>query len=154
MLLSLFIQDGTVKYNAWINIVVHSPQFVYTDEELWFIGAYYICNSYRVHNVRITLNYYEVVDQNAPEYEVVKSLLETVSLSNPDEATISLVTRSEDWNVNFIRHKKKEAFRVDDKHLVSVTNIRECQFGKESLEYVSITPERYNEEHIEVEVKK
>ena len=112
-----------------------------------------LCNSYRVHDVRITLNYYEVVDQNAPEYEVVKSLLETVSLSNPDEATISLVTRSESWNVNFIRHKKKEAFHVDDKHLVSVTNIRECQFGKESSEYVSITPDRYNEEHIEVEVK-
>ena len=104
--------------------------------------------------MRITLNYYEMVDQNAPEYEVVKHLLETVSLSNPDDATISLVTRSENWNVNFIRHKKKEAFHVDDKHLVSVTNIRECQFEKESSEkYVSITPDRYNKEHIEVEVK-
>ena len=113
-----------------------------------------LCNLYRVHDVRIALDYYEVVDQKAPEYEVVKSLLETVSLSNPDKATITLVTRSEDWNVNFIRHKKKEAFRVDDKHLVSVTNIRECQFEKESLdECVSITPDRYYDEHIEVEVK-
>ena len=108
----------------------------------------------RLHDVRIALNYYEVVDEDAPEYEMMKSLLETISLSNPDEATISLVTRSEDWNVNFIRHKKKEAFFLDDKHLVSVTNIRECQFEKElSDEYVSITSDRYCDEHIEVEVK-
>ena len=137
--------------NAWVDIVVPSPQFVYTVGVVFYRCI--LCNPYRVHDVRITLNYYEVVDQNAPEYEVVKRLLKTVSLPNPDEATISLVTRSENWNVNFIRHKKKEAFHVDEKYLVSVTHIRECQFEKEpSNEYVSITPDRYNDEHIEVEV--
>lgn len=94
-----------------------------------------------------------MVDENAPEYEVVKRLVESISLTNPDEATISILIRSEDWNVNFIRHKKKEAFRVDDRHLVTVTNVRECQLEKESSDERSITPGFYREKHIEVEVK-
>ena len=109
---------------------------------------------YRKHDVRMTLNYYEVMDQASPEYKVVQQLLGTVSLSDPDKDTITLETRTEGWNVNFIRHKKREAYRVDDKHMVTVTAIRECQFKKEPFDtYVPVTPDRYHGKHTEVEVR-
>ena len=108
----------------------------------------------RNHDMRMTLNCYEVMNQHSPEYELVKRLAETVSLSDPEEATITLVTNTDEWSVNFIRHKKRGAYRIDDKFIVTVTDIRECQFKRQPLNtLVSVTPEFYCESHTETEVR-
>ena len=90
----------------------------------------------------------------SPEYEVVEKLVRTVSLSDPEKRTISLETRTDDWKVNFIRHKTREAYRIDDKYVVTVAAIRESQFNKQlSNTYVSVTPDLYHKTHTEIEVK-
>ena len=102
----------------------------------------------------MTLNYYEVMTVGSPEYEVVEKLVRTVSLSDPEKRTISLETRTDDWNVNFIRHKTREAYRIDNKYIVTVTCVRECQFNEQpSNTYVSVAPDLYHETHTEIEVK-
>ena len=102
----------------------------------------------------MTLNYYEVMTAGSPKYEVVEKLVRTVSLSDPEKRTISLETGTDDWNVNFIRHKMREAYRIDDKYIVTVTCVRECQFNEQlSNTYVSVTPNLYHETRAEVEVK-
>ena len=98
----------------------------------------------------MSLNYYEVVNMGSPEYEVVERLVRTVSLSDPEKRTITLETRTDDWNVNFIRHKMRETYRIDDKYMVTVTAIRECQFNEELFN--TITPDRYRKTHTEIEV--
>ena len=102
----------------------------------------------------MTLNYYEVMTAGSPEYEVVEKLVRTVSLSDPEKRTITLETSTDDWNVNFIRHKMREAYRIDDKYIVTVTCVRECLFNEQlSNTYVSVTPDLYHETRTEVEVK-
>ena len=109
--------------------------------------------TFRNHDMRMTLNYYEVVNRGSPEYEVVERLVRTVSLSDP-EKTIILETRTHDWNVNFIRHKTRETYRIDDKYMVTVTALRECQFSDEPFNtLVPVTPDRYRKTHTEIEVK-
>ena len=101
----------------------------------------------------MTLNYCEVMTVGSPEYEVVERLVRTVSLSDPEKRTITLETRTDDWNVNFIRHKTREAYRIEDKYIATVTAIRECQFNEQpSNTYVSVTPDLYYT-HTEIEVK-
>ena len=99
----------------------------------------------------MTLNYYEVINMGSPEYEVVERLVRTVSLSDPEKRTITLETRTDDWNVNFIRHKTRETYHIDDKYMVSVTAIRECRISDEPFN--TITPDRYHVTHTEIEVK-
>ena len=102
----------------------------------------------------MTLNYYEVMTAGSPEYEMVEKLVRTVSLSDPEKRTITLETRTDDWNVNFIRHKTRKAYRIDDKYIVTVTAIRESQFNEQpSNTYVSVTPDLYHKTHTEIEVK-
>ena len=102
----------------------------------------------------MTLNYYEVMTVGSPEYEVVEKLVRTVSLSDPEKRTISLETRTDDWNVNFIRHKMREEYRINDKYMVTVTTIREYQFNEEPFNtLVPVTPDRYYKTHTEIEVK-
>ena len=111
-------------------------------------------HTFRNHDIRMTLNYYEVMNAGSPEYEVVEKLVRTVSLSDPEMRTITLETRTDDWNVNFIRHKTREAYRIDDKYMVTVTTIRECQIIEEHFNtLVPVTPDRYFETHTEIEVK-
>ena len=101
--------------------------------------------------MRMTLNYYEVVSQDSPEYRVVEQLLKTVSLSDGD--TISLVMATDEWSVNFIRHKKREVYRIDDKYIATVTDIREVQLTKEEPNtLVSLTKDSYSKCHTEIEV--
>ena len=79
--------------------------------------------------------------------------MKTLSLSDPNEGTISLLARTQDWNVNFIRHKKRESYRIDDKHIVTVTDIRECQLkDQQEDELVSINSDLYSKNHTELEV--
>ena len=101
----------------------------------------------------MTLNYCEVINQDSQENEIVQRLLSTVSLSDPDKGTITLSARTEDWNVNFIRHKKRESYSVDDKYSVTVTAIRECQLENKPFNMcVDVTPELYKAQHVEMEV--
>ena len=79
--------------------------------------------------------------------------MKTLSLSDPNEGIISLLARTQDWNVNFIRHKKRESYRIDDKHIVTVTDIRECQLkDQQQDELVSINSDLYSKNHTELEV--
>ena len=112
-----------------------------------------LCSMCRRHDMRMALNYYEVVNEDYPEYETVQQLLRTISLSDPDRATITLVPSTEDWSVNFIRHKKRETYRLDENYLVTITAIREYQLKKTPQhQRLDITPDCYNEEHNEMEV--
>jgi hypothetical protein len=106
---------------------------------------------HRNHDVRMALSYYEVMSKN---YPIVERLLQTVSLSESDNETITLQPKADEWCVNFIRHKKRETYRLDDKHLVTVNDIRECQLKSEHQrkEPVPIFPDYYTAHRTEIEV--
>jgi hypothetical protein len=128
------------------------PKILHVKRNEAKIVVFDVLSLHRNHDIRMTLNYYEVMTAGSPEYEVVEKLVRTVSLSDPEKRTISLETRTDDWNVNFIRHKTREAYRIDDKYIVTVTCVRECQFNEQlSNTYVSVTPDLYHKTHTEIE---
>ena len=96
----------------------------------------------------MTLNMYEMVQpEQSPElYRVVDQLLKTVSY-DPDNKTVSLQPKTGNWSVNFIRHKKREAYVVDDKLLLTITAIREY---KDPPSKISLSPDHKTDPHIEV----
>ena len=114
------------------------------------------CTSYcRKHDVRTILKHYEVVKPDHQLCHTVNSLIRTLTLSSPDDCTISLVPRTENWNVHFIRHKKRHTYVLEDKYMVTVSLIRECLLDwprAKTDELLDVTPDLYNKTHTEVEV--
>ena len=103
----------------------------------------------------MTLNHYELVRPEHPQYSTVNHLIRTLTLSSPDNDTISFVPKTEEWNVDFIRHKKRHTYVLDDKYMVTVSSIRECRIDwtrARSDEILDVTPDLYNETHTEIEV--
>ena len=156
-----FEQDQPIIFHAKRNeakIVVFNVlslhRYIVTQEcHVYSVYEKFLLHAFRSHDIRMTLNYCEVMNKESPEYEVIERLVKTVSLSDPEKRTITLETRTDDWSVNFIRHKMREAYRIDDKYMVTVNTIRECQFNEEPFNtLVPITPDRYKT-HTEMEVK-
>ena len=114
------------------------------------------CASYcRKHDVRVILKHYEVVKPDHQLYHIVNDLVRTLSLSNPNDCTIGLVPRTKNWNVNFIRHKKKHTYALGDKYMVTVSSIREYAISllkTRNDEPLDVTPDLYKKRHTEVEV--
>ena len=110
--------------------------------------------AYRNHDVRMSLSYYEVVQPGSAEHAVVEQLLKTMSLAPVDNETIALVTKTDDWCVNFIRHKKKKTYYHKNKYLVTVTEVSEFQLERERQKssQVHIYPDKYRQSHTEFEV--
>ena len=109
----------------------------------------------RKHDIRITLNHYEVVKPDHQLYGRVNNLIHTLTLSSPDDSTISFVPRTENWNVHFIRHKKRHTYVLEDKYMVTISLIRECVLGwprAKNDESCDVTPDLYKKSHTEVEV--
>ena len=106
----------------------------------------------RDHDLRLTLNCYEVLRTDSPEYEVVAQLVETLSLSDTDNGTIRLKPNTDSWSVYLIRHKKRSTYQlVESNNLLTVTEIREYKLEKQPLNAeVSLAPD--SEPHIEIEV--
>ena len=103
----------------------------------------------------MTLNYYEVVKPEDQLYEEVRRLVDTVSLTDPVDGTISLVPKTEAWSVNFIRHKKRETYVMNNKHMVTINSIEECTLNwpnTEENKLESVTPDHYENLHTEIEV--
>ena len=116
-----------------------------------------MCTSYsRKHDIRITLNHYEVMKPDNQLYHTVNSLIRTLTLSSPDDCTISLVPRTENWNVHLIRHKKKHAYVLGNNYMVTISLIRECVLKNwpraKTDEPLDVTPNLYEKSHTEVEV--
>lgn len=103
----------------------------------------------------MTLNHYEVVKPDHPQYSTVNHLIHTLTLSNPDDCTITFVSMTENSNVHFIRHKKRHTYTLEDKYMITVSLIRECPLDWHKArtdESLDVTPDLYNETHTEVEV--
>jgi len=74
----------------------------------------------------------------------------------PKPGTLKFIPRADEWNVNFIRYKRRETFFLDEKYMVTVTTVKEhCVDWREmrSGESVDVAPENYEKPHMEVEVR-
>ena len=103
----------------------------------------------------MALSHYEVVKAESPEHAAIEQLLKTMSLSELDNETITLITKTDDWCVNFIRHKKRETYHYKDKYLITITEVSECKLERDDQKNteVPIYPEKYRGmDHIECEV--
>ena len=109
---------------------------------------------HRNQDVRMSLSYYQVVEAGSAEQAVIEQLLKTMSLSELDKETITLETKTDDWCVIFIRHKKRETYHCKDKYLITVTEVAEYQLRKEHQRNtpVQIFPENYSMHRTECEV--
>ena len=114
----------------------------------------------RKHDLRMTLNCFEIVKPDDELYITATKLLRTMTLSNPEDRTISFVVRSYDWNVHLIRHKIKKSIIIDDKYMVTVDRIRECVPEWSTAEcgmVLELTPDQYKvnemQAHTEIEVR-
>ena len=96
----------------------------------------------------MTLNHYEMLPEGSSEYEVVERLLKTVS-HNPETEGITLQPRADgEWSVNFVRHKKREAYRVD-KLLLTITTVQEHKVNKHPKPFLTLSQK---DSHYEIEV--
>ena len=108
---------------------------------------------YRNHDIRMAMSHYEVVKPGSAEHTVMEQLLKTMSVTKFDNE-LTLVTKTDDWCVNFIRHKKRETYRNKYKYLVTITDAAEYQLRKEHQrsEPVTIFPDNYSMCRTECEV--
>ena len=84
---------------------------------------------------------------------MVEQLVNTLSLSDPDNGSISLQTNADDWSVYVIRHKKRKTYLMDNKYILTVTVVQECKLSHQPLNtVVELTPDFYSEPHTEIEV--
>ena len=114
-------------------------------------------NKFRNYDVRMTLNLYEMVPEGSPEYSVVQQLLKTVSHDPEKEAIMFLQSRSDEWSVNFVRHKKREAYCITDKLLLTITAIREYKVDTYTVDkddVLTLSPGPNDSLHYEIEVNK
>ena len=111
--------------------------------------------TFRNYDVRMTLNLYEMVPEGSPEYSVVQRLLKTVSHDPEKEAITFLQSRSDEWSVNFVRHKKREAYCITDKLLLTITAIREYKVDTYTVDkddVLTLSPGPNDSLHYEIEV--
>ncbi len=95
------------------------------------------------------------MDQKAPEFKVVDSLLETVSFSKPD--MIELVPTGDSWSVHLIRHRKSSAYQFKGDFLVTITVVTEYKVNYTKFPeggILTVNLEKLHEnQHVEVEVQ-
>ncbi len=58
-----------------------------------------------------------------PYTNIVEKLVKTIKIPNPGE--IQLDPHTDEWDVNFIRWKRKTPYIVDDKYLVIISSVWE-----------------------------
>ena len=103
----------------------------------------------------MTLNHYEVVKPDHPLYSTVNCFMKTLTLSNPDGSSISFVAKMKDWNVHFIRHKRRRAYVLGNKYMVTISHVQECvpKWTRAiNDELFNVTPKLFNVSHTEIEV--
>ena len=107
---------------------------------------------YREHDVRISLNRLEIVPETHPLYGVAHRLFQSLRIAKP--GTLEFIPCADDWNVEFIRHKKRTAYVIDDECMVTITAIQEYRTDWEKLPKGKAVTVNFNDfpEHIEVEV--
>lgn len=113
------------------------------------------CFLSRNHDIRMTLNHYEVVKPDDQLYHTVHRLTNTLKLSKSDDSTINFVPKTQDWNVYFIRHKQRHNYVLDDMYMVTISQVRECVPDwprAENNKRLEVTPDLYNTTHTEIEV--
>ncbi|CAI8016455.1 hypothetical protein GBAR_LOCUS10095 [Geodia barretti] len=115
------------------------------------VVVFNVLSLHRDHDIRMTLNVYEIVQPEvSPElYRVVHQLLREVSY-DVDRETLTLPPRSRELSVNFIRHKKREAYCIDDKLLLTITSIEEYKDPPSELD-LSQSSGYHSDPHIEIE---
>ena len=114
---------------------------------------------HRQHDTRLSLSYSEkIVPGAGPLFEIVQRLLENITIQSPQ--TLQLKPCTEQWNVHFIRHKKRRTYVTDGKYMVAdgkymVTNtiVGEYIVRKNIPKHriITVRPEDYKT-HVEVEV--
>ena len=107
---------------------------------------------YRQHDIRICLSRLQIMP---PTDKIISELLKTLTFLEP--GTLTLIPCTDDWTVEFIRYKKRTAYIIDDKYMVTVTAVQEYRTAWEklpNLESVTVKFEDNPEltEHFEVEV--
>ena len=112
---------------------------------------------YRQHDIRIALNCVNVVPQDHSHqlYQIAKQMLDTVQYSQ--DQVLSLVPHSSTWVVSFIRHKIRTPYIIDDKHIVTVSLIKEHTIewmNAKTGELLSVQLKDFKKEPLEVEVSR
>ena len=88
---------------------------------------------------------------------MVQRLLKTVSHGPEKEAIMFLQSRSDEWSVNFVRHKKREVYCITDKLLLTITAIREYKVDTYTVDkddVLTLSPGPNDSLHYEIEVNK
>ena len=107
---------------------------------------------HRQHDTRLSLSYSEkIVPGAGPLFDIVQRLLENITIQSPQ--TLQLKPCTEQWNVHFIRHKKRRTYVTDGKYMVTKTIVGEYAVRKNIAKdtIITVRPEDYKE-HVEVEV--
>jgi len=102
----------------------------------------------RKHDIRLGLNRFESVPKRD---STIQKLLRTITMPNPE--TLAFIPHTDEWVIDFIRHKRRETFFLDEKYMVTVTEVKECQIKWMPCdERIFIGPKDYDKPHMEVEV--
>ena len=85
-------------------------------------------------------------------YSTVDRLLQNLTIPKP--GLLEFTPCTDDWTVEFIRHKKRTAYVIDNKCMVTITAIQEYRTDWEKLLKGQAVTVNFNDisEHFEVEV--
>eukprot|EP00731_Ephydatia_muelleri_P026081 Em0018g181a len=95
-----------------------------------------LCVQSRMHDFRLELGLQETVWKNDTHFTIIQEMVRMVSAAVPGELT--LVPCTNNWTVEFIRHKRRSSYILapDNMHMVTVSQITEhevkcgaCQAG-------------------------
>ena len=102
--------------------------------------------------MRLSFSQLRVVSPNHPLFGVTQRMLREVSFSEP--GTLRLIPCTEEWNINFIRHKKRTPYVLEGKYLTTVSCVGEYTVGMKHPKWRPITIKLQDcTKHTEVEVR-
>ena len=148
----VLLKRNETKVVAFDILCLHRYNYLLTICEAGVCILSLIILVHRQHDIRISLNRLEIVPETHQLYGIANRLLQSLTLLKP--GTLEFIPCTNDWNVEFIRHKKRTAYVIDDKYMVTITAIQEYRTDWEKLAKGQAVTVNFDHlaEHSEVEV--
>ncbi len=110
------------------------------------------CVHFRQHDVRMSLNQFQVVKEGNPLFGVAQRMLKTLRFFEP--GMLHFLARTHEWSVNYIRKKSRTSYIIDGKYITTISAVREHIVKSQSQQQGEYTVNLQEcREHFEVEVR-
>ena len=107
-----------------------------------------VCRSF---DYRIALSCFEALQRTNPVFADLQSFVDRIQVVCPGTVQIPF---HKEKKVQFVRHKVKTTYILDDGFMVSIAHVKSIDLEKFPDKEITLKPEEYEDDHWEVEVYK